>query len=395
MRDGFIRISSHRFKSITSKVSVIMGRVLPDIVATRGESSISLQEIDYIEFYVGNACQAMHFYRTLLGFTPIAYAGLETGGSDRVSYVLRQSKINLMFTTPLNGSNPLADHVRRHGDGVKDIAFRVKDTKLVFEEAVKRGARPVMEPADFEDEHGRVRKATIAVYGDTVHSFIERESYHGPFFPHYQAIDDLSPIRRVGLAAFDHIAISLGDGELDQWANFYSNVLDFHQSHQEDVTTEYSAMNSKVMENGTGRIKFPMMEPAAGKRKSQIEEYLNFYQGPGAQHIAMMTGDIVKTVRALRENGIEFLRIPGAYYEALESRVGKIDEEITALQELNILVDRDRWGYLMQVFSKPLQGRPTLFMEIIQRKGARGFGGGNIRALFEAVEREQAKRGTL
>jgi 4-hydroxyphenylpyruvate dioxygenase len=356
---------------------------------------VSLQDIDYLEFYVGNACQAMHFYRTMLGFTPIAYAGLETGRSDQVSYVLRQSKINLIFTTPLHSGNPLAEHVKRHGDDVKDIAFRVKDAKLAYEKAVGRGAQPVMEPTDFEDEHGRVRKATIAVFGDTVHSFIERDSYNGPFFPHYQAVNNLPSVGHVGLAAFDHIAIGLEGGKLDQWVDFYSQALGFHQSHREDVTTEYSAMNSKVVENSTGQIKFPMMEPAAGKRKSQIEEYLNFHQGPGAQHIALMTEDIVKTVGALRDNGIEFLDIPGAYYEALESRVGKIDEDIAALQDLNILVDRDQRGYLMQVFSKPLQTRPTLFVEIIQRKGAQGFGGGNIRALFESVEREQARRGTL
>lgn len=356
---------------------------------------LHLKGIDYLELYVGNACQAMHFYRMLFGFTPVAYSGLETGRQDRVSYVLQQSKINLVVTSAVNTEGPIAEHVRRHGDGVKDIAFTVNDAAAAFAEAVRRGARPVLEPTASEGPAGRVVKATIAAYGDTVHSFIQRDSSDAPFFPDFQLVRNPPPARKLGLAAVDHVAISIEAGQLDEWAEFYNHVLDFHQSHREDISTDYSAMNSKVVENSTGKIKFAMMEPAPGRRKSQIEEYLSFNQGAGTQHLAFITGDIITSVRGLRENGIEFLKVPDAYYEHLLERVGPIAEDIAELRELNILVDRDEWGYLMQVFTKPLQGRPTMFMETIQRKGARGFGGGNIRALFESVEREQAKRGTL
>lgn len=359
------------------------------------ESPTSIKGFDYIELYVGNAWQAMHFYRTMFGFTPVAYAGLDTGVRDRVSFVIQQGKINLVLTSAVDVDSPIAEHVRVHGEGVKDIAFEVSDARRAFEETVRRGARPVLEPTAVEGPEGHIVKATIGTWGDTVHTFVQRGHYDGPFFPGFRPMRNVPPAGRYGLAAVDHIAVSVEQGRLDYWVDFYQRVLDFRQSHREDISTEYSAMNSKVVENETGKIKFPMQEPADGKRKSQIEEYLSFYGGPGAQHIAMLTGNIVEAVQALRANGVEFLRIPNTYYEALEGRVGRLPEDMATLREFNILVDRDDSGYLLQVFSRPLQSRPTLFMEVIQRKGARGFGAGNIRALFEAVEREQAARGTL
>jgi 4-hydroxyphenylpyruvate dioxygenase len=354
-----------------------------------------LKGFDYIEFYVGNAHQAAHFYRTAFGFTPIAYQGLETGARDHVSYVMEQRHIRLVLTSALYNDDPVAEHVLLHGDGVKDIAFTVPDTERAFAAALCRGARPVMEPTVFEDKGGQVVKATIAAYGDTVHSFIQRGDYSGSFFPNFVAIKNPPPPVSPCLAAIDHIAVSLEAGQLDQWVEFYQEVLGFQQSHEEDVETEYSAMNSKVVQNSTGRVKFPMVEPAQGRRKSQIEEYLAYYRGPGVQHIALLSSDIIQTVRALRSTGTEFLRTPDTYYEMLENRVGCIEESLEDLRAQNILVDRDQWGYLLQIFSKPLQSRPTVFMEAIQRKGARGFGSGNIKALFEALECEQAKRGNL
>jgi 4-hydroxyphenylpyruvate dioxygenase len=359
------------------------------------ESHTAVKGFDYIELYVGNAWQAMHFYRTVFGFTPVAYAGLDTGVRDRVSFVVQQGKINLVLTSAVSADGPIAEHVRVHGDGVKDIAFRVNDAERAFADTVRLGARAVHEPTVVEGPEGRIVKATIAAWGDTVHTFVQRGSYDGPFFPGYKPMKRSLPGGRYGLAAIDHVAVSVEKGRLDYWADFYKRVLNFRQSHQEDISTEYSAMNSKVVENESGKIKFPMQEPADGKRKSQIEEYLSFYGGAGVQHIALLSGNIVETVRGLRADGVEFLNIPSAYYEALEGRVGRLPEELSTLRELNILVDRDESGYLLQVFTRPLQSRPTLFMEIIQRKGARGFGAGNIRALFEAVEREQAARGTL
>ena len=370
-------------------------RIEREVAPGPQESPTSVKGFDYIELYVGNAWQAMHFYRTVFGFTPVAYAGLDTGVRDRVSFVIRQGKINLVLTSAVDIDSPIAEHVRVHGDGVKDIAFRVNDAGRAFDETVRRGARPVLGPTVVEGPEGRIVKATIGAWGDTVHTFVQRGPYDGPFFPGFRPMKSAPAAGRYGLAAIDHVAVSVEQGRLDYWVDFYKRVLNFHQSHQEDISTEYSAMNSKVVENETGKIKFPMQEPAAGKRKSQIEEYLSFYGGPGAQHIALLTSNIVETVRALRANGVEFLRIPQTYYEALEGRVGRLPEDMATLRELNILVDRDESGYLLQVFSRPLQSRPTLFMEVIQRKGARGFGGGNIRALFEAVEREQAARGTL
>lgn len=356
---------------------------------------LQLNGYDYVEFYVGNAHQAAHYYRTAFGFTPTAYSGLETGRRDSVSYVVEQGGIRLVLTSALDPSGPVAEHVMLHGDGVKDIAFKVKDAARAFDELIARGARPVMEPALTEDEQGRVVKATVGVYGDTVHSLVQRDGYEGAFLHGYMPLERKQPPAAIGLSAIDHIAISMEPGELERWVEFYKSVLSFHESHREDVETAYSAMNSKVVQNSTGRIKFPMVEPASGRRRSQIEEYLEFYHGPGVQHVAFLSGDIVKSVAALRAGGNEFLRTPPTYYEMLKDRVGSIREDVDALRGLNILVDRDEWGYLMQIFTKPVQSRPTVFMEVIQRKGARGFGSGNIRALFEALEREQTLRGNL
>jgi 4-hydroxyphenylpyruvate dioxygenase len=356
---------------------------------------LHLKGYDYIEFYVGNALQAAHFYRTAFGFTHTAYAGLETDVRDRVSYVLEQRNIRLVLTSPLHADGPIAAHIAKHGDGVKDIAFSVRDSAQAFQETVKRGARPIMEPTVFEDKSGRLVKSVIGVYGDTIHSFIERHEYEGVFLPGFVPYANKSTSINTGFSAVDHVAVSLQAGELDQWVEFYRDVMGFHESHTEDVETEYSAMNSKVVENSTGKVKFPMVEPSPSKRKSQIDEYLEFYQGAGVQHVALLTGDIVKTVAALRTMGHEFLRTPETYYESLTERVGNISENLDELRKLNILVDRDEWGYLMQIFTKPVQSRPTVFMEAIQRKGARGFGSGNIKALFQALEREQTLRGNL
>jgi 4-hydroxyphenylpyruvate dioxygenase len=354
---------------------------------------VSLKGFDYIELYVGNALQAAHFYRTIFGFLPVAYAGLETGERDRASFIVEQGQIRLILTAPTSPESPIAEHLRLHGDSVKDIAFIVDDSRQAFASVIERGATPVMDPAVFESGEGRLIKSTIAACGNTVHSFIQRDGSPHAFFTPYRALTQASPAASTGLQAIDHIAISVETGALDRWVEFYQTVLGFYQSHTEDIFTEYSAMNSKVVQNGN--IKFPIMEPAPGRRKSQIEEYLELNCGPGAQHIAFLTQDIVETVRMLRENNLEFLSSPDTYYQLLEGQIGKIDEDLRLLRELNILVDRDPWGYLLQIFSKPIQSRPTLFVEIIERIGARGFGGGNIKALFEAVEREQAARGNL
>jgi 4-hydroxyphenylpyruvate dioxygenase len=366
-----------------------------EISQSQNRTKLQLQDFNYIELYVGNAHQAAHFYRTSFGFIPVAYAGFETGVRDRVSFIMEQGQIRLILTAASSPESEVAEHVRLHGDGVKDIAFVVDDAARTFEAAVKRGAIPVMSPSLYETIGGLLVKSTIAACGHTVHSFIERGGSQYTLPPQYRALPKTSPVLSTGLETIDHIAISVEHGTLKEWADFYKNVLDFHQSHNEDVFTEYSAMNSTVVQSANGRIKFPIMEPALGPRKSQIDEYLEFNRGPGAQHVAFLSGNIVETVRLLRRNSIEFLFSPDTYYQMLEGRVGKIDEDLDSLRELNILADRDQWGYLLQIFSKPLQSRPTFFVEIIQRIGARGFGSGNIRALFEAIEREQAIRGNL
>jgi 4-hydroxyphenylpyruvate dioxygenase len=364
------------------------------------EEYMPIRNWDHIEFYVGNARQAAHYYATTFGFTPTAYAGLETGVRDRASYVLEQGKIRLVLTSALLPGSPIGEHVAVHGDGVKDIALEVPDAEKAYHEALSRGARSAMEPMTQEDEFGRVKRAAIYTYGETLHSFIERMDYAGPFLPGYRALE-VTPGQRargVGLAAIDHCVGNVELGKMNEWVEFYERVLGFEQIiHFDDktITTEYSALMSKVMQGGHGKVKFPINEPAVGRRKSQIQEYLDYYGGPGVQHVALITGDIVKTVRAMREQGVQFQPGVSTYYEELEGRVGKIDEDIGELAELGILVDRDDDGYLLQIFTRNVQDRPTVFFEVIQRKGARGFGEGNFKALFEAIERDQALRGNL
>lgn len=355
--------------------------------------------IDHIHFLVANAKQAAYFYRAAFGFHITAYRGPETGTREAVSYVLEQDRIRFVFSTPLQSDNPMYDHIRAHGDGVRDVAFLVDDAEGAWRAAVSRGAESAYSPSTLEDEHGSVRMAGIRTYGDTIHSFISRHDYTGPFRPGFAAAPktDLAS-RPVGLRQIDHIVGNVTLGEMPRWVSYYQSTLGFSlfQSFDDkDISTEYSALMSKVMANGNGRVKFPINEPAPGRRKSQIEEYLDAYQGPGVQHVAMTTGDIVETVSRLVEHGVEFLHVPTTYYEQLQARVGPIDEPLDELARLGILVDRDEEGYLLQIFTKPVQDRPTLFFEIIQRKGSRSFGKGNFRALFEAIEREQELRGNL
>ncbi|MEH6657868.1 4-hydroxyphenylpyruvate dioxygenase [Leeuwenhoekiella marinoflava] len=358
---------------------------------------------DYVEFYVGNAKQAAHFYKTAFGFESFAYSGLETGQKDRVSYVLKQDKIRLVLTSPLGSDSPINDHIVKHGDGVKVVALWVEDARSAFEETTKRGAKPFMEPKVEKDEHGEVVRSGIYTYGETVHMFVERKNYNGQFMPGYRKWEsDYNP-ESTGLKYIDHMVGNVGWGEMNTWVNWYEEVMgfvNFLTFDDKQITTEYSALMSKVMSNGNGRIKFPINEPAEGIKKSQIEEYLDFYEGPGVQHLAVATDDIVKTVSALRARGVEFLPPPPqAYYDDIPRRLGAhmdtMKEDLSKLQELSILVDADEEGYLLQIFTKPLQDRPTLFFEIIQRMGAKGFGAGNFKALFESIEREQAQRGTL
>ncbi len=363
------------------------------------EDFLPINGTDYIEMYVGNAKQSAHFYRTTFGCELIAYAGLETGVRDRASYVLRQGKIRLVLTTPLLPDSPIADHIRQHGDGVRDIALWVDDATAAFRETTKRGAKPVLAPTVRRDEMGEVILSAIAVYGDTIHTFVERGSYAGAFLPGFKATRLPDPLAvPVGLQYVDHCVANVELGAMNTWVDFYSNVMGFRlfkHFDDKDISTEYSALMSKVMANGNDRIKFPINEPAAGRKKSQIDEYLEYYRSPGVQHIALATEDIIGTVGELQRRGIEFLRVPAAYYGLLPKRVGTIDEPVDELQRLGVLVDRDDEGYLLQIFSKPVQDRPTLFFEIIQRKGSRSFGKGNFQALFEAIEREQMQRGNL
>lgn len=362
------------------------------------DDHLGLQDVDYVEHYVNNAKQAAHFYITAFGFELKAYSGLETGIRDRASYYLEQGNIRFVLSSPLNSDSPIARFVHKHGDGVKDIAMHVEDVDRAFKESVKRGAEQVLEPHDMKDENGSIRKAAIKTYGDVIHSFIDRSDYDGLFMPGFQPKEGLIETESVGLQFVDHCVGNVELGQMERWVEFYRDVLGFTQYisfDDKDISTEYSALMSRVMAGGRGMIKFPINEPADGKRKSQIEEYLDFFEGPGVQHVAMLTGDIIDTVTKLRDRGVEFLKVPTTYYEELEDRVGKIDEPIDKLAELGILVDRDDEGYLLQIFTKPVVDRPTLFYEIIQRKGARGFGKGNFKALFEAIEREQDLRGNL
>ena len=357
---------------------------------------VPLKAVHHVEFYVGNAKQAAFYYRKAFGYNQTAYSGLETGDREKASYVLEQGRVRLVFSTPLNGNNELAEHIRRHGDGVKDIAFHVDDAKACYEACIARGAKSASEPETLSDQNGSVTKASIFTYGETLHSFISHDDYNGPFLPGF--IEKKVEGEDVGLKYIDHIVGNVELGKMEHWVNFYADVMGFSQIQEfsdEDIATEYSALMSKVMESDNGRIKFPINEPAEGKKKSQIDEYLDFYDGPGVQHVALLTSDIIKTIKKLKENGIEFLEVPDTYYEDLTKRVGAIDEDIEVLRKLKILVDRDDEGYLLQLFTKPVEDRPTVFYEVIQRKGSKGFGIGNFKALFEAIERHQAERGNL
>jgi 4-hydroxyphenylpyruvate dioxygenase len=359
---------------------------------------LPLHAIDHLEFYVGNAKQAAYFYRAAMGFKLTGYAGLETGCRDRASYVLEQGKVRLVLTTPLVPEHPMQDHIAAHGDGVRDIALTVDDVESAYRETTKRGAVGVQEPREISDENGVFRIAAIRTYGDTLHTFIDRSEYKG-FAPGYKAITTPDTISRpTGIAAVDHIVGNVGWNEMNRWVKWYEQVMGFHvfiSFDDKDISTEYSALMSKVMASGTEKIKFPINEPATGKKKSQIEEYIDWYGGPGVQHIALATGDIISTVRALTAQGVDFLRVPSTYYRDLQDRIGEIKEPINELEELGILVDRDDDGYMLQIFTKPVEDRPTLFFEIIQRRGARSFGKGNFKALFESIEREQSLRGNL
>jgi 4-hydroxyphenylpyruvate dioxygenase len=365
---------------------------------SREPDFLPLLGTDHVEFYVGNARQAAHFYRTAFGMSLVAYAGPETGQRDRASYVVQQGKIRFVLTTPLHSTGPIAEHVQSHGDGVRVIALWVDDATQAWIETTSRGAISVAEPNALSDENGTVVLSSIRTYGDTIHTFVERRAYRGPFLPGYRAVENDPIARPTGLLHVDHMVGNVGWNEMDKWVDFYAHVMGFslyQHFDDKDISTEYSSLMSKVMANGNGYVKFPINEPAEGKRRSQIEEYLDFYGGPGVQHIALATNDIVHTVRTLHAQGIEFLRVPHTYYTELQARVGAIDEPVDELEELGILVDRDDEGYMLQIFTRPVEDRPTLFFEIIQRKGSRSFGKGNFKALFEAIEREQLERGNL
>jgi 4-hydroxyphenylpyruvate dioxygenase len=368
------------------------------IPATRRKDFLPLKGTDHVEFYVGNARQASYYYRTAFGMSLVAYAGPETGLRDRASFVVQQGKVRFVLTTSLRPGSPIADHVARHGDGVRVIALEVEDARQAWLETTSRGARSVAEPAETADEFGRVTTSSIAAYGDTIHTFVERGHYNGAFLPSFRAEKADTVARPTGIKHVDHMVGNVGWHAMDEWVAFYANVMGF-QLYQHfddnDISTEYSALMSKVMANGNGYVKFPINEPAEGRRKSQIEEYLDFYQGPGVQHVALATDNILSTVSCMQRQGIEFLSVPHTYYTELAARIGAIDEPIEELEKLGILVDRDDEGYMLQIFTRPVEDRPTLFFEIIQRKGSRSFGKGNFKALFEAIEREQALRGNL
>ena len=362
------------------------------------EDFLPLLGTDYVELYVGNAKQSALYDKTAFGFQSEAYAGLETGLKDRVSYVLKQDKIRLVLTTPLTSDSPINEHLKKHGDGVKVIALWVEDATKAFEETTKRGARPFMEPTVEEDEHGQVIRSGIYTYGETVHIFVERKNYQGIFLPGFRKWESHYNPETTGLKFIDHMVGNVDWNEMNTWCEFYKKVMGFAQIisfDDNDISTEYTALMSKVMSNGNGRIKFPINEPAEGKKKSQIEEYIDFYNGAGVQHIAVATNDIVATVSAMRDRGVEFLYVPDTYYDDLLERVGDIEEDVEVLKQHGILIDRDEEGYLLQLFTKPVVDRPTMFFEIIQRKGAQSFGKGNFKALFESIEREQENRGTL
>ncbi len=364
----------------------------------KAQDFLPINGTDFVELYVGNAKQAAHYYKTAFGFQSLAYAGLETGLKDRTSYVLQQGKIRLVLTTPFNPESEISHHIRLHGDGVKFIALWVDDARSAFEETVKRGARPFLEPVVMQDEHGEIVKSGIHTYGETIHLFIERKNYKGAFMPGFTKWESEYNPTASGLKYIDHMVGNVELGSMNQWAKFYEEVMGFANLvtfDDKDISTQYTALMSKVMTNGNGRIKFPINEPAHGLKKSQIEEYIDFYKGAGCQHIAVATDNIIFTITEMRRRGVEFLFVPGSYYDTVSSRVGLIEEDMEVLKKLGIMVDRDEEGYLLQIFTKPVEDRPTLFFEIIQRKGAKSFGKGNFKALFESIEEEQRKRGTL
>lgn len=357
---------------------------------------LPIEGIDYVELYVGNAKQASYYYKTGFGFTPTAYAGPETGVKDKTSYLLQQGDIRLLVTSALTPDHPISRFVLTHGDGVADIALRVSDVEATYKEAVKRGAKGIMAPKTLKDEHGVIRGAAISAYGDTIHTFIERHDYRGDFAPGYEPLQEKA--EPVGLRKVDHVVANVEEGKMDYWVEFYGKVFGFSQLisfDDKDISTEYSALRSKVMRNRSGSVKFPINEPATGKRKSQIQEYLDYFKGAGVQHLAISTDDLVATVSRLAGRGIEFLQTPDTYYDELSSRVGGLAERIDELKRLRILVDKDDKGYMLQIFTRPLQDRPTLFFELIQRKGSESFGKGNFKALFQSIELEQARRGNL
>ena len=359
---------------------------------------LPLHGTDYVEFYVGNAKQAAHFYKTAFGFQSLAYAGPETGVKDKASYVIRQNKLTFVLTTPLRTDNPIADHIYKHGDGVKFLALKVDDATDAWQQTTSRGGKSYMEPTVLKDEEGELIMSGIHTYGDTVHLFIERKNYNGVFMPGFRKWESNYIPTETGLLYVDHCVGNVGWNQMNPWVKFYEDVMGFRNIlsfDDNDISTEYSALMSKVMSNGNGYVKFPINEPAEGKKKSQVEEYLDFYNGEGVQHVAIATNNIIETVTELQNRGVEFLKVPASYYADVLDRVGKIDEDLAPLQELGILIDKDDEGYLLQIFSKPLEDRPTLFFEIIQRKGAKSFGKGNFKALFEALEREQDARGNL
>ena len=375
-----------------------MQTTAPASTSNTATDFLPLQGTDFVEFYVGNAKQAAHFYKTAFGFQSLAYAGPETGMKDKVSYVVQQHKLTFVLTTPLRNNNPIADHIYKHGDGVKVLALKVDDAKKAYEETINRGGISYLEPVILNDDDGEVVLSGIHTYGETVHLFVERKNYKGAFMPGFRAWRSNYNPTDTGLLYVDHCVGNVDWNQMNPWVKFYEEVMGFRNIlsfDDKDISTEYSALMSKVMSNGNGYVKFPINEPAEGKKKSQVEEYLDFYNGEGVQHVAIATADIVKTVTALQSRGIEFLNIPESYYVDVLDRVGHIDEDLEPLQKLGILIDRDEEGYLLQIFSKPLEDRPTLFFEIIQRKGAKSFGKGNFKALFEALEREQDARGNL
>src|SRR2546429_9119301 len=362
------------------------------------EDFLPLEGTDHIEFYVGNAKQAAHFHQSALGFQPLAYSGPETGVRDRASYAIRQNKLTFVLTTPTRAKHAISDRILKHGDGVKAIALKVKDATSAWKETTKRGGKSYLEPKTLKDKHGKVVMSGIHTYGEVVHLFVERDDYTGPFMPGFVKWDSPFETKETGLLYCDHCVGNVGWNRMNPWVKFYEDVMGFRNIlsfDDKDISTEYSALMSKVMSNGNGFVKFPINEPAEGKKKSQVEEYLEFYNGEGVQHVAIATKDIVKTVTEIQKRGVEFLNIPSTYYDELPARVGHIDENLERLKQPGILVDRDNEGYLLQIFTKPVEDRPTLFFEIIQRKGAKSFGKGNFKALFEALEKEQDARGNL